>query len=104
MASAALPAEGSALTTTDLVTSKLTWTGQIKPAESSVTSVGTAEGIYRQIIETAPTAARAPAFFPCNDSSRELRYPYFLIARVLIHCHWTTYVGGNNWTPTLTGG
>ncbi|KAI1454777.1 hypothetical protein F4805DRAFT_303469 [Annulohypoxylon moriforme] len=52
--SAAFPAENSARAITDLVTSKITWTGQVRPGEAVLSITGTAQEIYKQIIEINP--------------------------------------------------
>ncbi|KAI1371198.1 hypothetical protein F4677DRAFT_317032 [Hypoxylon crocopeplum] len=51
---ATFPTENSAQAVSDLVTSKITWTGQVKPREAAVSITGTAEDIYKQIVEMNP--------------------------------------------------
>ncbi|KAI0884916.1 uncharacterized protein GGS22DRAFT_200574 [Annulohypoxylon maeteangense] len=50
----AFPAEDSARAIAGFVTPKITWTGQVKPGEDSVSITGTAQEIYKRIIEINP--------------------------------------------------
>ncbi|KAI1409890.1 hypothetical protein F5Y13DRAFT_169168 [Hypoxylon sp. FL1857] len=54
ISSAALPSENTRRTVSDLVTSKITWTGQVRPGEPAISITGTAEEIYHQIIIMNP--------------------------------------------------
>ncbi|OTB09183.1 hypothetical protein M426DRAFT_316474 [Hypoxylon sp. CI-4A] len=53
--STALPAENSARSSAELATSKMVWTGQVKPGEDAVSFTGTAEEIYKQIVKINPS-------------------------------------------------
>lgn len=52
--SAALPSENSGRAVSDLATSEITWTGHVRPGEATVSITGTAERIYKRIIEMNP--------------------------------------------------
>ncbi|KAI1137504.1 hypothetical protein F5Y05DRAFT_71956 [Hypoxylon sp. FL0543] len=52
--SAALPSESAARNARDIVTSKITWTGQVRRGEAAMSITGTAEEIYKRIIALNP--------------------------------------------------
>ncbi|KAI1444282.1 hypothetical protein F5Y02DRAFT_390311 [Annulohypoxylon stygium] len=53
-AAAAFPAENSVRAVSDLVISKITWTGQVRRGEAALSITGTAQEIYTRIIQLNP--------------------------------------------------
>ncbi|KAI0839518.1 hypothetical protein F5Y06DRAFT_295545 [Hypoxylon sp. FL0890] len=92
--SAALPAENSRRAVRDLVTSKITWSGQVRRGEAAVSITGTAEEIYKRIIEINPYYD-SELGLDSNNSSVKRRDLELIAKRATTSDDWTCAYGND---------
>ncbi|KAI1102027.1 hypothetical protein F4804DRAFT_334692 [Jackrogersella minutella] len=92
--STALPAENSDWSITNLGTSKITWKGQVKPGEATVSITGTAEEIYKQIIVINPNYEYELGIYS-NYSTVKIRDLEPIKKRATTSDDWTCDYGTN---------
>ncbi|KAK7747075.1 hypothetical protein SLS62_009231 [Diatrype stigma] len=91
--SAALPTENAVRSVADLVTSKMTWTGQVKPGEAAVSITGTAGEIYHRIVAINPNYDNELGLNSTDSSTMQRRDLAHIGKRATTSSDWTCNYG-----------